>query len=170
MTGRGYKLFTLLGIPVHVDWTFFVIVPVFAYLISGNLMMYATWVGLGKEAAELVQLGANDAGDVVVNRPWIGYVFGGLMTVGLYASVLVHEFGHSLTGRIFGVQTKKITLWFLGGVAGFERMPRQPGAEAVVAIVGPLTSYAIAGLLAVAFVLVPDDFLLMRLTIGCSRS
>ena len=156
MIGRGFKIFTFLGIPVHVDWTFLVVVPLFALLISGNFLFYAGIIGLQGEAATLAQAGG--AG--------VTFAFGVLMTVGLYASVLVHEFGHALTARIFGVRTERVTLWFLGGVAGFERMPRQPGAEAVVAIVGPLTSYAVAGLLALVFVALPDAWVLARLTVG----
>ena len=50
------------------------------------------------------------------------------------AGILVHEFGHALTARMYNVPTERVTLWFLGGIASFERIPRQPGAEAVVAI------------------------------------
>ena len=161
MFGRGFKVFTLFGIPVHVDWTFLLVVPLFAWLISGNFLFYARLIGLERAAIDLAGV---EGGQVA--RPGIAFAFGALMTIGLYASVLVHEFGHALTARIFGVKTERVTLWFLGGVAGFERMPRQPGAEAVVAIVGPLVSYAVAGLLAVTFVLTPDAWLLARLTIG----
>jgi Zn-dependent protease len=165
MFGRGFKIFTLFGIPVHLNWTFFVIVPLFAYLISGNFLFYADAVNLEAEAVELGGVVVTPDGPEIT-RWWLVFTFGVLMTIGLYLSVLIHEFGHALTGRLFGVETERVTLWFLGGVASFERMPRQPGAEAIVAIVGPLTSYALAGVLAVVFVVLPEQVPLMRLTIG----
>src|SRR5688500_2191539 len=45
---------------------------------------------------------------------------------------------------MYGVQVKSITLWLLGGMAQFDEMPRQRGAEAVVAVVGPIVSVAVA--------------------------
>ena len=159
MFGRGFKIFTLFGIPVYLDISFFLIVPLFAYLIGQSLPVYAQWTGVQAAAFELFQITPVDArGNPVdvgqvraaaynVGRPWAAIAFGAAMTLGLYLSVLVHEFGHALTARAYGVRTERVTLWFLGGVAGFERMPRQPGAEAVVAIVGPLVSFAVAGLL-----------------------
>jgi Zn-dependent protease len=71
------------------------------------------------------------------------YLLGFLGAVGLFLSVLIHELGHSVVGLHYDLKIKKITLWILGGMAQFERMPRRPGAEAVVAIAGPVTSYAV---------------------------
>ena len=143
MFGRGFKIFTLFGIPVYLDWSFFVVVPLFAWLLGGNLLQYAQIVGLEQQTTETFGVGEDGA----VERPGLALAFGAAVTLGLYLSVLVHEFGHALTARLFGVNTDRVTLWFLGGIASFERMPRQPGAEAIVAIVGPLTSLAVAGLL-----------------------
>lgn len=173
MFGRGIKIFTLFGIPVYLDLTFFVIVPLFAWLISNQLFTYASFVGLETEARELagvtiVEETGRDGQTVEreqVARPGIAFAFGILMTIGLYVSVLVHEFGHALTARLYGVRTDRVTLWLLGGVASFERMPRHPGAEAIVAIVGPLTSYAVAGLLWGLSVATPQDATLWQLTI-----
>ena len=65
-------------------------------------------------------------------------------TVGFLVSILLHEFGHALTARRFGVGTESIQLWALGGVARLSREPRQPKAEGWIAAAGPLTSVAIA--------------------------
>jgi Zn-dependent protease/CBS domain-containing protein len=75
--------------------------------------------------------------------PWL---LGLGSALGLVVSVLVHELSHALTARRFGVEIKEITLWILGGIAQFSEMPKRPGAEAIVAIVGPLTSLLLGGL------------------------
>src|SRR3954452_11763060 len=74
------------------------------------------------------------------------YLLGLITALGLFTSVLVHELGHSVVARLYGVKVRSITLWLLGGVAAFEDMPRQRGAEAVVAIAGPLVSIAVGAL------------------------
>ena len=151
MFGRGFKVLTLFGIPVYLDVSFFLIVPLFSWIIASNLGVYAQLTGLEQEAAEIFDLRMAERPDTaepgpipIVGRPGLALFFGVLVTLGLYASVLVHEFGHALTARLYDVPTERVTLWFLGGIASFERIPRQPGSEAVVAIAGPLTSYAIA--------------------------
>ena len=77
--------------------------------------------------------------------------------MGLFASVLVHELGHAVTARLYGVKTLDIRLWFLGGVARLDEMPRGRGAEAVVAVAGPITSMVIGALLWVSLPLVIDQ-------------
>ena len=53
MFGRGIKVFTLFGIPVYLDVSFFVIVPLFAWLLANNLHSYAKIVGLGEETSQV---------------------------------------------------------------------------------------------------------------------
>ncbi len=74
------------------------------------------------------------------------YVLGLIAVLGLFVSVVIHELGHSVVARLYGVEVKNITLWFLGGVAQFESIPRQRGAEAVIAIIGPIVSGVIGGI------------------------
>ena len=65
-------------------------------------------------------------------------------TIAFLISILLHEFGHALTARRFGVETASIQLWALGGVARLSREPSSPKAEGWIAVAGPLTSVAIA--------------------------
>lgn len=67
-----------------------------------------------------------------------------ILAVGLFGSVLLHELGHALTARRYGVQTRRIMLTPLGGVAQLESMPRDAKAEFWIAIAGPLVSFALA--------------------------
>ncbi len=127
---RGsFRLFTWLGIPVHVHWTF-------AFVFA-----YAAWVGY-----------SNSLG--LWNTLWIsGFI------VALFGCVLLHEYGHALAARRYGVDTQDIILTPIGGVARLEYMPEKPTQEFVVAIAGPLVNVALAfGLYLVAWFFFSEEY------------
>ncbi len=77
-------------------------------------------------------------------------VDGLVLTVALFGCVILHEFGHALTARRFGIATHHITMYPIGGIALLARMPRDPRQELLIAIAGPAVNLAVAASLFVA--------------------
>lgn len=144
MLGKTYRLpFRLVGIPLNLDLTFLLALPFFAWMIASNIPSYIDAFGLDMDPEAL--------------RERVPPIALGLVAaLGLFASVVIHELGHCLVGRRLGMEAESITLWILGGLARFRDISDRPGHEALMAIAGPLTSYALAGLCWLASVGLPE--------------
>jgi Zn-dependent protease len=72
--------------------------------------------------------------------------------LGIFFCVLLHEFGHVLMARYFGIHTRDVTLYPLGGVARLENLTEEPHEELLIAIAGPAVNVVIAILLTPVFI------------------
>tara|TARA_R110002049_G_scaffold182485_2_gene350371 strand:- start:111854 stop:112840 length:987 start_codon:yes stop_codon:yes gene_type:complete len=114
---HSWHLGKIAGIDLRLHWTF-LLLPAWIYF--ANLA-----AGSGAVAATVAVL----------------FVFA------VFGCVVLHELGHSLTARRFGIHTKDITLLPIGGVAALERIPRTPWQELAIAVAGPAVNVVIATML-----------------------
>jgi Zn-dependent protease/predicted transcriptional regulator len=157
MFRKAYRLpFKLLGIPIFIDVTFLFILPLFAWMIANQVKFWAEQVGVVDHPS--------------LHAPWVPLALGLAGALGLFVSILVHELGHSVTARLYGVKVNRITLWLLGGMAQFDEMPRQRGAEAIVAIVGPIVSIAVGLLCWAALAALPPGAVAARFVLSYLRT
>lgn len=108
------------GIPVRLSFWFLLVLPLFAWLMA---RAYFTEEGATPDT-------------------W-GWVWGAALAVGLFASVLLHEFAHSFAALKEGITVRSITLLPIGGVSAFEELPTDPKAEFKITVVGPLTNFVL---------------------------
>lgn len=92
----------------------------------GLIFVYALWIGYSKNLD-------------VISTIWLMGFF-----IALFGCVLLHEYGHSLMARKYGVETRDIILTPIGGIARLEKMPEKPVHEFLVAIAGPMVNVLIA--------------------------
>lgn len=154
---RGYTIGRLFGIPIRLNFTFLLILPVFAWVIGSQVgywvdILNNMW-GLGLVAGPL------EGG----STPW---VLGILGAVGLFAGVVFHELGHSLVAIRYGYPIDSITLWLLGGVAQLTEQPEDWRHELVIALAGPAVSVLIGVGSYVAIFAVPESLGAIRFVLG----
>jgi len=119
---QSLKLGKVLGIDLYVHGTFWLL-PLF--------IMFS---------------GMSAGVDLATTLTDIAFVFAIFTCVGL------HELGHAMAARAYGIGTRDITLYPLGGVASLERMPEKPGREIAIALAGPAVNVVIATTLLLGFV------------------
>lgn len=115
-------LFTLFGIKVGLDYSWFLL----AFILVWSLMAgYFPWVRPGLGTASYL---------------WMAIIG----AAGLFASIIFHEFAHALVARQFHLPISRITLFIFGGVAEMDDEPRTAAAEFWMAIAGPIASFLLA--------------------------
>jgi Zn-dependent protease/predicted transcriptional regulator len=111
----SFRIAQIAGIPIKLHVTFFIIILLGAW----------QWAGRSEDAIG-------------------GALFGAALMLALFLCVTLHELGHSLTARYFGIQTREILLLPLGGVAQLSKNPDQPAHELWIALAGPIVNVVIA--------------------------
>jgi len=154
---RGIRLGSAFGIPIQLNWTFLLILPIFAWIIGSDIITLAELVNnvLGSSIpTEPLTVGS---------VPWLlGFAAAG----GLFFGVLLHEFGHSLVAMRYGLEIESITLWLLGGVASFREMPEDWHKEFTIAIAGPVVSVLVGVVSYIAFILTPASLGPLQFVLG----
>lgn len=129
MFSRHLTPFDILGFKVrlHLSWIF--------------LAALATW-SLARVYFPEYYLGLFDS-----TYWWMGLV----ATMGLFGSLVFHEFAHSWVARQYGISISTITLFIFGGVVHLDREPPSPKAEFLTSIAGPIASFALSAVFYLAF-------------------
>jgi Zn-dependent protease/CBS domain-containing protein len=120
----GFSIGRVAGIDILVHWSWLVIFGLLTWSLAEGLFLhdYPSWTR---------------------GEAWLA---GAATSLVLFGCVLLHELSHSLMARSKGIDVASITLFIFGGVSGLTKEPERPGQEFIIAIVGPLTSFVLAGL------------------------
>ena len=123
MFGKRIDLFKMFGFQVRIDFSWIIIAVLIAWSLSTGLFPFQ-YEGLA------------------TSTYWMMGIVGAL---GLFLSIILHEFSHSLVARKHGMPMKGITLFIFGGMAEMSDEPPSPKAEFTMAAAGPISSLLIAG-------------------------
>ncbi len=154
---RGIRIGSAFGIPIRLDLTFLLVLPLFAWLIGSDVGSLTGVVNdLFGSAIDVAPL-------TVGPTQW---VLGSAAAIGLFVCVLLHEFGHSLVAMRYGYEIESITLWLFGGVARFTEMPEDWRQELSIALAGPIVSVALGVVAYLAFLVLPTGLDPVKFVVG----
>jgi len=123
----GFRIGTIKGIPIRVHYSFLLILPFLAYQFG---LLFQSAARHADVPPQMIQ-----------GNP---FIWGLGLALALFLSVLLHELAHSLYALSKGGQVRDITLLMIGGVSNITTPPKTPRQEAVMSLVGPLTSLVLA--------------------------
>ncbi len=154
---RGIRIGSAFGIPIRLDITFLIVLPLFAWLIGSDVADLAGLMeGLFQVAFPVDQLTDGS----------MRWILGAAAALGLFLGVLLHEFGHSLVAMRYGFEIESITLWLFGGVARFTEIPEDWKQELYIAVAGPIVSVLVGVVSYVAFLAVPSSQAPVKFVLG----
>ncbi|WP_436929948.1 site-2 protease family protein [Halosimplex halobium] len=144
---RRFRLGSAFGIPIDVDLTFLLVLPLFAWAIGSQIGRYV----------EIVNdlFGSSIPVDTLTTSTELSLALGLVAALGLFVGVVLHELGHSLVAMRYGFPISSITLWIFGGIAQLDEMPEDWRQELFIAIAGPVVSVALGAVSYAAFLAVP---------------
>jgi Zn-dependent protease/CBS domain-containing protein len=134
---RSFRIGSVFGIPIRLDATLLLVLPVFAWLIGSQVDVSSAQLN------RVFGLSFDPAALTAGLTPWI---LGTAVAVGLFAAILLHELGHSAVAMRFGFPIDSITLWILGGIAQLSDQPEDWRQELLIAVAGPAVSLVVAAL------------------------
>lgn len=142
----------LFGIPIELHWTFVLVIPLFAWIIGGQI---------DTTAALLSEVFGVSIDTTLLDGRYLPYLVGAAVSLGLFAGVLVHEVAHSVIALRKGMKIDSITLFLFGGVSQIEEATPEPRTELPMALAGPLTSLVI-GIISIGLAYLADAAIASR--------
>jgi Zn-dependent protease/predicted transcriptional regulator len=130
----SFRIGRIFGIPILIHYTFILVIPLFTWIIGSQIETTASMLN------EIFQVPVDTS---LMTTGFVPYLLGAVVSLGLFAGVLVHELAHSLVARYKGIKINSITLMIFGGIASMEEGIPDPKAELPMALVGPITSLVV---------------------------
>jgi len=127
---------TISGIPIRLHFTFLLVIPLFAFIIGYQIEYTVSFLQS--------VFGVPPVDTSLITAGYMPYSLGVVVTLSLFAGVLIHELSHSLVAKRKGLTVNSITLLILGGVAAIDQgKSPDPKIELPMALAGPIASFII---------------------------